>query len=172
MLHISGVLDGGIRVQLDEAERFVWIGLLLLAGRSRTRGVIQASKGIGFPRETIAMAIGTSVERLEATIEKCKRDHNDPAIHGNELPRLIEDENGCLHITNWDKYQHVPTHKQKNHETPTERRHREIANLMLYTKRYPNYAAKMLADKGWETRNGKVYDSRTGELVTDLDEVK
>ena len=92
-LDIEGCLSGSIRFDLTPAERSVWYELLLLAGKSRALGVIQASEGIAYPLSFIAHQLRISKSLLASTLEKCEKEG-----------RLAMDDTG-IHITNWSRYQ-------------------------------------------------------------------
>lgn len=94
-------LTGSIRIQLTPAERSVWADLLALANESRVRGVVCRTSGIPYSREYLATFLCIDIELLNSTIAKCVQDENadDPNT------RIQIDEDGCIVIVNWDKYQ-------------------------------------------------------------------
>lgn len=91
----SEALRGSTRFELEPDERSVWYDLLLMAGDSRTPGIIQSSGEQPYPMEWIAGTLNISVELLLRTIKKCNT---------TEVNKIIND-NGVLIINNWGKYQ-------------------------------------------------------------------
>jgi hypothetical protein len=111
-INSKGWLTGSIRAQLTPAERSVWADLLALANESRFRGIICRAKGIPYQREFLATLLEIPIELLNSTIDKCIKDENadDPNT------RIMIDEDGCIIITNWDKYQTSEAEWDKKHE--------------------------------------------------------
>jgi len=97
-------LDGSVRIELEPDERGVFIDLLVLAGRSRNPGVIQAANAVPYPHERIAARLNIPLELLERTLKKCV-----------VQKRITEDKNG-IHIINWEKYQTIFEGKKKKSE--------------------------------------------------------
>lgn len=90
---VIGWLHGSIRWQLDPAERSVWADLICLAGECGQNGAICDNDGVALPRAFIAGQFNIPTTLLDRTIAKC--------IHDNRLT----DNDGLLHIVNWEKYQ-------------------------------------------------------------------
>lgn len=86
-------LDGSIRYQLEPDERGVWYDLLNFAAICSNTGTIADRSGRAFPHSFIANRLNISVELLEITLDKCKKEG-----------RLFENGAG-IHITNWATYQ-------------------------------------------------------------------
>lgn len=108
-MYSRGWLTGSIRAQLTPAERGVWADLLAMANESRVRGVICRAKGIPYTREYIANFLEIPIDLLNSTIDKCVKDENadDPTT------RIMFDTDGCIVISNWEKYQSKPSNKDK-----------------------------------------------------------
>lgn len=147
-MHSKGWLTGTIRAFMTMEERSVWADLLALANESRVRGVICRAKGIPYDRAYLAQWLGVPLEALNSTIEKCCMDQNVD----NDLHRIEIDESGCLHITNWGKYQAVPVNKRLIPETATERELRERRKVRQDVKRYPKDAKEALSEAENKTR--------------------
>ena len=80
--------------ELDEQERFVWIGFLLLAGDCAHEGRICATENSGYTDIQIADLLKTNPE----LIKKAKRKFL-------KFGKIEIDENGIIHIIKWHLYQ-------------------------------------------------------------------
>jgi len=80
--------------ELNEAERFVWIGFLLLAGDSPYPGKICITKDMGYTWEQLASLLNTNTDLIGKTIDKLVQ-YDKIGVHLN----------GKIEIMNWKKYQ-------------------------------------------------------------------
>lgn len=85
--------------ELTAEQRWLWIGLLLMAGDSSIPGTVYRRKNddgvpIGFSDVTIAETLDVSLECFHDGIERMKA-----------KDKISVDANGVIHITNWAKYQ-------------------------------------------------------------------
>ena len=85
-------LWGSTRLELNPAERSVWIDLLCIAGNDD--GHIRANETTPYGREQLAGMLCIPVDLLNETIGKCLK-----------YGKLKEGENGTLFINSWDDYQ-------------------------------------------------------------------
>jgi len=92
-LHVSGWLHGSIRYQLEPDERGVWADLIAMAGQCLARGRICDNDGIAYPKQYIANQLNISLELLERTLGKCKKEGR------------IAEIKGVIGITHWKEYQ-------------------------------------------------------------------
>lgn len=106
-LWVNEWLDSTVRWQLTPEQRSIWIDLLALAGHSRFPGIITPGtdgKGfIPFPMGYFCTTFGCSEEAITE------------AFSLFEHQQRIRNENGVLHIINWDKYQ--SEYQQKRQRT-------------------------------------------------------
>ena len=93
-LYVDQILRGTCFVELDEAERFVWFGFLLLGGDSPYPGIITATEEIGYSDEQLADLLKTT----PALIKNAKR----KMVKFNKIEI---DDKGKITILNWPKYQ-------------------------------------------------------------------
>jgi len=95
-------LFGSTRLELEPAERSVWIDLLALA--SKDEGHIRANIGVPYKDEQLAAFLCVPIELFKTTIEKCL----DPKI--DKIERF-QDE--TLRIKSWGKYELSERHKRR-----------------------------------------------------------
>ena len=97
-LWVNEWLDGTVRWQLTQQQRSVWADLLAMAGYSRFPGIVTpGNDGNGFvpyPIDHLCNVFRCSSEEAEATLELLEKQE-----------RIRRDENGVIHILNWNKYQ-------------------------------------------------------------------
>lgn len=91
---VNECLDGTVREELTAEERGVWYDLILISARGRTPGVISANESQSMSRNRLAGILNIPLELLERTLKKAV-----------EQKRIKVDNNGLIHIMNWDKYQ-------------------------------------------------------------------
>ncbi len=92
-LHISNMLNGSVRYQLEPAERATWVDLLCFAGLGNEPGIISDNDNRPYPHSFLANRFNIPLELLESTLKKCQAEG-----------RIKEDKAG-IHITNWKEYQ-------------------------------------------------------------------
>jgi hypothetical protein len=93
-------LWGSIRIELDPAERGIWVDMLALAAKDN--GHIRANEETPYPLHQLAGMLIVDKELLEKTIEKFI-----------ELDKMERDKYGCLHIKKWEKYQFSERHQRR-----------------------------------------------------------
>jgi len=93
-------LMGSTRIELEPAERSVWIDLLCLAGNDD--GWVRANAVVSYGMQQLAGMLVVPVELLESTIEKC--------IKYGKIERCL---NGTLRVTSWEDYALTPRHKKR-----------------------------------------------------------
>lgn len=140
-------LEGSIRVDLTAEERSVWADLLAMAGMCRNEGHIERSAGIPYTRHELATRFAVNIDIVNYTIDKCVKEG-----------RIELNGDGTITISNWAKYQAIPSGKEKPiPETPTERELRERRNLRRLQRTYP--------DEVTQTEKVRI-DSKTGEVIS------
>jgi hypothetical protein len=92
-------LWGSTRLELDPAERGVFIDLLCIAGNDD--GFIQANPSMPYPVGQLAGMLCVPVEIVESTISKCL-----------QFGKLERKENGILFVVNWNNYSLSPSYKK------------------------------------------------------------
>src|SRR3990170_1734067 len=93
-LYIDQTLRGTCFSELDEAERFIWFGFLLLAGDSAFPGVICATENIGFTDEQLADLLKTDPKLVKKAKKKMVK-----------FKKVAVDNCNRIGIVNWQKYQ-------------------------------------------------------------------
>jgi len=80
-------------MKMDTENRWVWVGLLLLAGDSPVPGKIGISEEMGYSLEQIAHLLAVDTKAVQKTISLmgCKS--------------LVIDMNGIITINKWEDYQ-------------------------------------------------------------------
>jgi len=101
-LFIDECLTGTIREDLSSEERGVWYDFLLLAGRNRPPGAISANETTAISPTRLAALLNIKVTLLARAIDKFE-----------SSGRVTIEDNGILHIVNWDKYQYTDYDRQK-----------------------------------------------------------
>ena len=101
-LWIKECLIGTIREELSPEERGVWYDFLLLAGHSRVPGVICSNEDTPLSVKRIAEILNTPALLIQKCITKFQ-----------ESGRIAVDENNCIHINKWGKYQYSDYDRQK-----------------------------------------------------------
>ncbi|MEM5810146.1 MAG: phage replisome organizer N-terminal domain-containing protein [Candidatus Aenigmatarchaeota archaeon] len=91
-LWIDKWLFGSTRLELEPAERSVWIDLIALG--SKDNGFIRANEEIGYLPQQLAGLLNIPLELLQRTIEKCKKNG-----------KLQDLGNNIYYISNWNKFQ-------------------------------------------------------------------
>ena len=98
-VYVDQCLRGTMISELTAAERWAWIGFLLMAGDSNIDGKIFLRKDkdgnlIGFSDPTLAELLGLTIEELKSAKEKMV-----------EFQKISINKNGVILILNWKKYQ-------------------------------------------------------------------
>jgi len=99
-LWVEKWLWGSTRLELNPAERSVWIDLMALA--SKDDGYIRANPTTAYLDQQIAGMLCIKLELLRSTIEKCIK-----------YEKLKKDETGVLYIINWEEYSLTGRHKRR-----------------------------------------------------------
>ena len=101
-------LTGTVRWELTGQQRSIWTDLLALAGRSRFPGIVCAGETQGkltpYPMDYLCSVFRCDIAEAEAAFALFK-----------SQDRIHVEENGVIHITNWDKYQ--SEYQQKRQRT-------------------------------------------------------
>lgn len=145
-------LEGSIRVEFTSAERGVWYDLLLLAGISKTPGIIERTIGVPYSFEDIAARLKVDVDLLHRVVTKCMEEGR------------IYMRNGSIGISNWDKYQSVPEDKKKEFSrkfvTELEAELKQDATLVNTIETNPkkilSYADRIAKRKGVNPLSGEI----------------
>jgi len=93
-LHITPMLHGTTRKEMEPDERSVWYDFLCLAGDSAIPGVICMAEGVAYTEFQLAKSLKISEELLQRAVDKMVK-----------FGKLTVDDNGCFQIVNWEKYQ-------------------------------------------------------------------
>lgn len=93
-LYVDQCLRGTMMKELPYNERWLWFGILLLAGDSPFEGKICITENIGYTDEQIAELLETPVDVYKSAKEKMLK-HN----------KIKVDENNVILIVNWTRYQ-------------------------------------------------------------------
>jgi len=99
-LWIDKWLYGSTRIELNPAERSVWVDLMALAGKDD--GYIRANETTPYPPRQLAGMFCVSIPTLESAIEKCLK-----------FQKLERFDSGILRILNWDQYSLSYRHKSR-----------------------------------------------------------
>ena len=93
-------LMGSTRIELNPAERGVWIDLLCLAGNDD--GWVRANETTPYGRAQLAGMLLIPIELLDSTIEKCL-----------QFKKLELGLNETLKVSSWEDYALSPRHKKR-----------------------------------------------------------
>ncbi len=114
------LLYGSTTAELLPEERWVWIGLLAMAGDSVEQGYILAAPGVPWTKEQIAQILKVPLQVLESALQKMQ-----VIPPGQTKPKVSINGTGVIRIMNWEKYQsdwdrvrHYPS-QQPHTEIPT-----------------------------------------------------
>jgi hypothetical protein len=122
-LYVDQILRGSMMDELTIEERWVWIGLLLLAGDSPLEGHVCITNRMGYTDDQISELIDVSIEIFQKAKEKMASD---------EIQKIEILDNNVIKIKKWKKYQS---------EYRRQRKYRESYNQKLQTKVIPeNYS--------------------------------
>lgn len=91
---VDECLNGTVREELEPDERGVWYDLIIFSARCRKPGIISANENQSISRPRLAGLLNIPPELLERTLKKAV-----------DQKRIKIDEQGLLHILNWNKYQ-------------------------------------------------------------------
>ena len=86
-------LDGSIREHMSPIERSIWVDLLVMAGRSRSPGIIQSNPDMPYSYAYLANRFAVSRPELEKALKNF-----------TNQGRIKENSTG-IEIINWHKYQ-------------------------------------------------------------------
>ncbi len=98
-LYVDQCLRGTMITELSAAERWIWVGLLLMAGDSNEEGLIFLRKNekgglMGYSESTISELLGVSVSDFHSATTKMIK-----------YEKIKIDKNKVIEILNWGKYQ-------------------------------------------------------------------
>jgi hypothetical protein len=108
--------------ELEPAERWVWFGLLLLAGDSPVEGKIAISTDIGFEDHQLAELLHVDLKLFKKAKSKCL-----------EFDKIRVLPTNVLEITNWKKYQseyrrQKPYRQEKEEKSPEPSKEERLEN--------------------------------------------
>ncbi len=101
----TNIVYGSTPKELLPAERWVWIGLLAMAGDSVVDGSVCLSETLGYTNEQLAEILGVSLEVLAAAFSKM-----------TATGKIEIDPKNKISILNWKKYQ-SEYDRQKSYRT-------------------------------------------------------
>ena len=98
-IYVDQCLRGTMMEELQPAQRWIWIGFLLLAGDSNMEGMIYKRKDtkgkpIGYSRAMLAELLDVIPIDLASAMKKMV-----------DYGKISVDKNGVIRILNWNKYQ-------------------------------------------------------------------
>jgi hypothetical protein len=93
-LYVDQCLRGSMMTELDEPERFVWFGFLLLAGDCAHEGRICATENSGYTDIQLADLLKTDADLIKRAKRKFLK-----------FGKITIDENGIIQIVKWQLYQ-------------------------------------------------------------------
>ncbi len=98
-LYVDQCLRGTMISELSAVQRWIWVGLLLMAGDSSEEGLIFLRKDengayVGYSNPTIAELLGVEVDDFFNATAKMIR-----------YEKISVDKNNVIKILNWKKYQ-------------------------------------------------------------------
>ncbi len=91
-LHVDSWLFGSTRIELNPAQRGVFVDLLALS--MKDEGYIRANEDTPYPPSQLAGLLFLDVDLLAETIERCV-----------QVGKITRSENGILRISSYEKYQ-------------------------------------------------------------------
>jgi len=94
---------------MTSEERGVWYDMLILAGWNRIPGQLSANENVPIPKKRIAAWLNISTKLLAHCLAEFEK-----------MGRIKTDEQGVIHILNWDKYQYSDYDRQKKYRKPKE----------------------------------------------------
>jgi len=108
--------------ELEAAERWAWVALLLMAGDSNEEGKIFLRKNtegnlIGYSTATLSELLGLEVNQLKSAMTKMLK-----------YDKIKIDKNGVIEISNWKKYQ-SEYQRQKQYREPYKESDNKKCNL-------------------------------------------
>ena len=87
-------LYGSISQELEPAERWAWIGLLLMAGDSMSNGMVSIAPGVPYTDEQIAKILALPLNDWQAAKAKMV-----------QVNKIEVNGTGIIKIVKWDEYQ-------------------------------------------------------------------
>jgi hypothetical protein len=98
-LYVDQCLRGSMIEELTPAQRWLWFGLLLMAGDSSIPGVIFRR------RDENGMLVGFSDITIAETLDVDIETYRDGIRRMIEKNKINSDDRGVISIVNWNKYQ-------------------------------------------------------------------
>ncbi len=99
-LYVDKWIFGSTRIELDPAERSVFIDLMAFGAKDN--GFIRANEITPYPHKHLAGILNIEVSLLESTLEKCKK-----------FNKITEEVTGIYKLCNWEEYQLSPRYINK-----------------------------------------------------------
>ena len=95
--------------ELTPAQRWVWIGLLLLAGDSAFEGQVSITKRKGYTTEQLADLLDVTVSAMDKGLQKMQEVGKIKLLSGN-----------VIKISKWEKYQSEYNRQRKYRQKANE----------------------------------------------------
>jgi len=109
-IYVDQSLRGTMMDELTPAQRWVWFGLLLMAGDSTIEGVVFSRKDVS--RNPIGFSDAAIAENLGVTI----REYRTAKAKMIQYEKIEIGPKGAIKIVNWKKYQ-SEYQRQKQYRT-------------------------------------------------------
>ena len=88
------LLYGTTSRELDPAGRWVWVGLLAMAGDSPVPGIVCVAPGVGYVESQLAHILAVPSGVLQTAIDKML-----------DAGKIVMEDGGCIRIVKWTHYQ-------------------------------------------------------------------
>jgi len=99
-LYPEETFKGSTFVELNYKERYVWWGLLLMAGRSPDEGKIYKRWDTGYKPQELAYELDCPLSVIKSALDRMVNKRPD-----EDKPKIKILDNGIIEICNWYKYQ-------------------------------------------------------------------
>jgi len=99
-LYIDKWIFGSTRIELDPAERGVFIDLMALAAKDD--GYVRANPNMAYLPHQLAGLLNIPIDLLNQAIEKCI-----------QFKKITRDENGILYVSSWGNYSLSERHRRR-----------------------------------------------------------
>ena len=159
-LYVDKWIFGSTRIELEPAERGVFIDLMVLAAKDA--GFIRANETTPYLAVQIAGLLNIPVELLSSTLAKCKH-----------FGKMEEPAPGIYRLLNWEKYQFTDRYKRilssssekteqvfQNSEPIRENKIEEdntpeagAGDFLAFWQKYPKKSGRAAALDAWKKKN-------------------
>ena len=99
-LYVEETFSGSTFIELTYKERYVWWGLLLMAGRSPEDGRVMKRWDTGYTPQQLAYELDCPASIVRSALAKMINRRKD-----EDVPKIKILDNGIIEICNWHKYQ-------------------------------------------------------------------